>query len=69
MTPHDTNASNSPVPPDDTGGAGAPEEEMEVTPKMIKAGVEALIDSDERFELKKQIVERIFISMLRAREP
>ena len=46
--------------------AGAPENEIEVTPAMIEGGVAALRSYDDRFALEEDAVGRIFLSMIRA---
>jgi hypothetical protein len=68
MTPHNTNASPSGADCE-AQSAGAPEAEIEVTPKMIEAGVRvlcenylALCDSDEY----QQIAETVFCRMVEA---
>jgi hypothetical protein len=51
-------------------GAGAPEEEIEITPEMIEAGYLTLIASgvvDDPLEADKVTVAEIFEAMLRAR--
>lgn len=40
--------------------------EIEVTPEMITAGVEALSDFDDRFDSRKDAVVRIFKAMMAA---
>jgi hypothetical protein len=47
--------------------AGAPEQEIEITPNMIEAGVAALGKYDLRFGRPTEAVERIFTAMLSAR--
>jgi hypothetical protein len=46
--------------------AGAPENEIEVTPPMIEAGVGELCCSNEDFESKEEIVSRIYLAMISA---
>ena len=51
---------NSPVGlEDDSRSAGAPVNEIEITPEMIEAGVSILLDYDSRFSNERDIVERI----------
>jgi hypothetical protein len=47
--------------------AGAPGDEIEVTPEMIEAGVDAYIENDRFFHLPEEIVRNIFIAMQRAK--
>jgi hypothetical protein len=39
------------------------EDEIEVTPEMIEAGLAALYQSDRRFDLDSEIVSRVFRAM------
>jgi hypothetical protein len=51
---------NSPVGlEDDSRSAGAPVNEIEITPEMIEAGVSILLDYDSRFSNEMDIVEKI----------
>jgi hypothetical protein len=45
------------------GEAGAPEDEIEITPEMTSAGMRALAHSDPRFMRTSSIVEEIFTAM------
>jgi hypothetical protein len=46
--------------------AGAPEDEIEVTPAMIDAGLNALWVTDRRLEMEEKMMERVFRAMLAA---
>ena len=46
--------------------AGAPEQDVEITPEMIEAGLEKLFDYDPSFSNEKDIVAEIFRAMLSA---
>jgi hypothetical protein len=46
--------------------AGAPADEIEITPEMIEAGTLALSKHDEEFESSDEAVVRIFRAMLEA---
>jgi hypothetical protein len=43
--------------------AGAPEEEIEITPEMIKAGILAYVSYDSRFEELEDVVPRVYKAM------
>jgi hypothetical protein len=40
--------------------------EIEITEEMIKAGIDALLDFDRRYESDEDAVQRIFIAMISA---
>ena len=44
--------------------ANADVTEIEVTPEMIEAGVEALVGYDPRFDLEEDAVKKIFLAMV-----
>jgi len=45
-----------------------PEEETEINPRMVRAGVEAFVEHDPRFEGLEEAVVRIFLEMRRAQQ-
>lgn len=49
-------------PESDLRLSGAPEDEIEITPEMIEAGVEAFA-WDERFEPLEAAIERAYLAM------
>ena len=50
----------------DSISAGAPADEIEITPEMIAAGVSALCAYEPEFDFKEEGVDRIFRAMLAA---
>jgi hypothetical protein len=56
---------------DDSRSAGAPEQEIEITPEMIHAGVCVLLAMDTRFEshedVVKELIEELFKNNQRGR--
>lgn len=50
----------------DSFGAGAPDLKIEITPTMLAAGVQALLDSDPRFEDERDTVAAVFRAMTTA---
>jgi hypothetical protein len=63
LTPHTTNPSDQAVSACIASEAGAPE----VTPAMVEAGVAALCASNEDFEDRGDIAEKVFLAMWLAR--
>jgi hypothetical protein len=55
-----------PSPSADDIGAGAPADEIEITPAMIEAGVKEFCSYDPDLEQARDIVPEIFKAMLRA---
>jgi hypothetical protein len=45
--------------------AGAPANEIEITPEMIKAGVSVLLAGDFRFETHEELIEDILVAALK----
>jgi hypothetical protein len=54
------------LPRVDSVGRGAPADEIEITPGMLRAGVSALCSYDSEFESREEGVERIFRAMYQA---
>jgi hypothetical protein len=48
----------------DSIGAGAPADDMEITPAMLAAGVAAFEDRDMRVQRSRDVVEDIFTAMI-----
>jgi hypothetical protein len=46
-------------------GAGAPADEIEITPAMIRAGVSAFCGCNSGFETERETVEQIYEAMVR----
>jgi len=49
------------------GDAGVPNDEIEVTPEMVHAGVMRYYDFDKRFYDKDEILAKVFIAMWKLR--